>query len=54
LTPVGQQALEDLNAASVVMGAPTFPDMDAMIIDFANGALTKEEFIAVFQDALYP
>lgn len=54
LTPVGKQALEDLNAASVVMGAPTFADMDAMIMDFANGALTKEEFIAVFQDALYP
>lgn len=54
LTPVGQQALEDLNAASVVMGAPTFPDMDALIMDFANGALTKEEFIAVFQAALYP
>lgn len=54
LTPVGQQALEDLGNANVVMGAPTFADMDAMVMDFANGALSKEEFIAVFQDALYP
>lgn len=54
LTPVGQQALEDLNAASVVMGAPTFADMDAVVMDFANGALTKDEFIAIFRDALYP
>ena len=54
LTPVGKKALEDLNAASVVMGAPTFADMDLIIMDFANGVLTKEEFIAMFQEALYP
>lgn len=54
LTPVGQKALEDLNAASIVMGAPTFPDMDAFVMDFVNGVLTKEEFISVFKEALYP
>src|SRR5690606_37289882 len=54
LTPVGQAALEDLSNASIVMGAPTFQDMDLIIMDFANGVLTKEEFIAAFQEALYP
>lgn len=54
LTPVGQQALDDLNNAAVVMGAPTFEDMDLLILDFANGAMTKEELIAAFEAALYP
>jgi glucose/mannose transport system substrate-binding protein len=54
LTPVGKAALEDLSNASIVMGAPTFTDMDLIIMDFANGAITKEEFITAFQEALYP
>jgi len=54
LTPVGKAALEDLSNASIVMGAPTFQDMDLIVLDYANGVLSKEEFIALFQEALYP
>lgn len=53
LTPVAKQALDDLSNAETVMGAPTFDKMDDKILDFANGVLTEEEFIAVFETALY-
>lgn len=53
LTPVGKQALEDLSNATVVAPSFTFTDMDLMILDYANGAITKDELIAAFKAGLY-